>query len=60
MKNTKKYNVRIKHKDGTFSCLSHRDRIEWTYRTAKKHSSDIQRMILSGERDYQFSVVTLA
>lgn len=46
----KLYNVRIKHANGTLSVMSHRDRMAWTYRTAKKHAKDCIAMMVKGDR----------
>jgi hypothetical protein len=43
------YNVAIKHTDGKLSYLSHRDRMEWTLRTARKHAKDCTAKIVSGQ-----------
>jgi hypothetical protein len=42
------YNVAIKYKDGTLAYLSHRDRMSWTLRTARKHAKDCTAKIVSG------------
>ena len=37
------YCIAIKHNNGRLSFLSHRNRSEWTLRTARKHLRDITR-----------------
>ena len=36
----KKYWVRVVHDDGSFSVLSHKDKTEWTKRTAMKYADE--------------------
>ena len=43
------YQVLIKHTDNKISYLSHRDRMAWTLRTARKHAKDCTAKILSGQ-----------
>ena len=43
------YQVVIKHNDGRVSYLSHRDRSQWTLRTARKHAKDCTAKIVSGQ-----------
>ena len=44
-----KYQIYIKHTDGTGSYLQYRGRTEWTLRTARKHKLDIALKIVRGE-----------
>lgn len=43
------YQVLIKHTDNKVSYLSHRDRMAWTLRTARKHVKDCTAKIVSGQ-----------
>lgn len=43
------YQVAVKHNDGKVSYLSHRDRMEWTLRTACKHAKDCTAKIVLGQ-----------
>jgi hypothetical protein len=43
------YQVAIKHNDGKLSYLSHRDRTQWTLRTARKHAKECTAKILAGQ-----------
>ena len=40
---TPRYCIAIKYESGKLGYLSHRDRTEWTLRTARKHLRDITR-----------------
>ena len=42
---TKRYNVVLKHVDNSISYLTNGGRIEWAYRTAKRHCNDITERI---------------
>jgi hypothetical protein len=44
-----KYQIYIKHTDGTGSYLQYRGRTEWTLRAARKHKLDIALKIVRGE-----------
>ena len=43
------YEVAIKYLDGKVAYLSHRDRMAWTLRTARKHAKDCTAKIVSGQ-----------
>lgn len=43
------YNVAVKYNDGSLAYLSHRDRMAWTLRTARKHAKDCTIKIVSGQ-----------
>ena len=43
------YNVLLKMTDGTVSLLAHRDRIEWTLATAKKHKQFVASQVAAGK-----------
>ena len=46
---TTQYNVLIKYIGGHTSYLSHRGRMAWTLRTARKHAKDCTAKIVSGQ-----------
>lgn len=55
------YQVYIKYIDGHGAYLSHRDRTQWTLRTARKHAKDCTAKIVSGQwPDVRFVAVVLA
>jgi hypothetical protein len=55
------YEVAIKHVDGKMSYLSHRDRMAWTLRTARKHAKDCTAKIVAGQwPDVKYVAVVLA
>ena len=61
MSQSTQYNVAVKHADGKVSYLSHRDRMEWTLRTARKHAKDCTAKIVSGQwPDVRFVAVVMA
>lgn len=60
-KQAQQYNVAIKYKDGTLAYLSHRDRMSWSLRTARKHAKDCTAKIVSGQwPDVKYVAVILA
>lgn len=55
------YNVLLKMTNGQTSLLSHRDRMEWTLATAKKHKAFVAAQVAAGKWPHvQYATITTA